>query len=316
MQEAFKKQAFDLLIEQNFDCLAVGVVDFSTNKYDCLEMVKYPHVIEESLNPILYFDLASVTKPLTMSLAFFLHEGDLDSKLKLLLNHEGGLPDWGLLSKKSWRNEVSSYKIEKSAPVYSDYSALRFMLEYEKQTQNSIHEIGKKIWDKELVFWKNLPETAVCPPTGFRKGRPIVGEVHDPNAYTIGEFCTHAGLFATINGLCKTLLNFNNECNLVEKMQEAMKKKNSGSLFVNGWDTTLPREHQRIKNRDASLAGKGCSEFTFGFLGFTGTSIWIDPLLQRGSVILTNGTKNYWYSRSGLNKLRRDLGESIWKMDL
>jgi CubicO group peptidase (beta-lactamase class C family) len=51
---------------------------------------------------------------------------------------------------------------------------------------------------------------------------------------------------------------------------------------------------------------------TFGHLGFTGTSIWIDPQKKKGHVILTNATKKYYYDRQGLNDLRRQIGEAIW----
>jgi CubicO group peptidase (beta-lactamase class C family) len=187
------------------------------------------------------------------------------------------------------------------------------MLEYEKKNKKSMQEVCSKVWDKELVFWKDLPEEAQCPPTGFRGGREISGVVHDPNAYTINEFCSHAGLFSTISGICQTMLNFDKKCDLLRTMKKDMTKRDGQSIFVNGWDTTTVSEHQRIKKNEATLAGKGCSVLTFGFLGFTGTSVWMDPEVGKGHVILTNGTKNYWYSRSGLNQLRRDIGAQVWK---
>ncbi len=313
--DSLKKLAFEQLVNQNFDCLAIGVIDFKKSKSKCIELRKYPDFIEESIGPNLYFDLASVTKPLTMSLSYFLHEKLFTPEMKLLLNHEGGLPDWGLLSRKTWKDEILSYPIKKSKPVYSDYSALRLMLEFEEKTKKSMHKECKKIWDKQLVFWKDLPEDAICPPTGFRAGREISGVVHDPNAFTINEFCSHAGLFSTIVGICNTLLKFDSELSLVKTMGKAMQERTSEQIFVNGWDTTTISAHQRIQKNETSLAGKGCSLSTFGFLGFTGTSVWIDPESMRGHVILTNGTKNYWYSRTGLSLLRRTIGEYIWKMD-
>ncbi|MBL7665779.1 MAG: serine hydrolase [Bacteriovoracaceae bacterium] len=312
--EALKKTAFKLLVDQNFDSLAVGVIDFSKKSFESFEMKKYPEFVEESLTPHMYFDLASVTKPLTLALSYFLHQDKFDDEMKLLLNHQAGLPDWGLLSKKNWKDEVSCYPIKKSPTLYSDYSALRLMLEFESRTKKNMQKECAKIWDAECVFWKDLPENAICPPTGFRAGRPIIGAVHDPNAYNIGEFCSHAGLFATVAGLCRTLLNFNQELDLIKEMKKAMQQRDSASTFVNGWDTTTISDHQRIKKNESSLAGKGCSDLTFGFLGFTGTSVWIDPEMNRGQVILTNGTKNYWYSRTGLNALRRKLGEEIWSL--
>ncbi len=313
--QKLKKQCFDLLVKQNFDCLAVGVIDFKKHHFECFELTKYPKYIEESLTPLFYFDLASVTKPLTMAMSFFLFPNQYDEKLKLLLNHSAGLPDWGLLSRNSWRDEILSYNIEKSKPLYSDYSALRLMLEFEEKTNKSMHKECAKVWDKETLFWKDLPNDAICPPTGFRGGRPISGVVHDPNAYTIGEFCSHAGLFSTITGLCRTMINYDKKCDLLKTMKADMGQKSAEDIFVNGWDTASIADHQRAKEKAVSLAGAGHSNLTFGFLGFTGTSVWIDPELMRGHIILTNGTKNYWFSRTGLNELRRAVGESVWKMD-
>ena len=47
-----------------------------------------------------------------------------------------------------------------------------------------------------------------------------------------------------------------------------------------GWDT--PGEH--------SQAGRYFSARSFGHLGFTGTSLWIDPERQRAIVLLSNRT--------------------------
>jgi CubicO group peptidase (beta-lactamase class C family) len=45
-----------------------------------------------------------------------------------------------------------------------------------------------------------------------------------------------------------------------------------------GWDTMLP----------TSSCGTELSPAAFGHVGFTGTSLWIDPVLQRYFVLLTN----------------------------
>ena len=104
------------LKDQNFDCLAVGVIDFKNSKY-------------KTRGSDLFFDLASLTKPLTLSSAKFGH-GDLwQEDFDLLLNHQAGLPDWGRLSRCNWREELLSYPLKKSPTLYSDLGALRLMLE-------------------------------------------------------------------------------------------------------------------------------------------------------------------------------------------
>jgi len=274
---------------QNFDCLAVGVLDFKTSTYKTREVT-----------PDLFFDLASLTKPLTLSSVKFGHPKLWEKDFDLLLNHQAGLPDWGRLSKNNWREELLSFPLKKSPTLYSDFGALRLMLELEKKSGKSLQELASFYWDKDLLFWKDLVKTA--PVTGIRKGLPITGQVHDDNAYIIDSFCSHAGLFGTIGGVCKSLISLNDKTSFVGEVTQAL-KKGKGDRFVEGMDT--PGEK--------SLAGKGHGLLTFGHLGFTGTSFWIDGEKERGHVILTNATKNYWYDRRGLNELRRQLGEELWK---
>ena len=99
--DKLKKLAFELMGDQHFDSLAVSVIDFKSNSFESFELSADIF----STNPYLYFDLASITKPLTNS-AVRLKDPELfDEKMMLLLNHKAGLPMGGLLSKKSWREE-------------------------------------------------------------------------------------------------------------------------------------------------------------------------------------------------------------------
>jgi CubicO group peptidase (beta-lactamase class C family) len=51
-----------------------------------------------------------------------------------------------------------------------------------------------------------------------------------------------------------------------------------GSSRALGWDTMLP----------TSSCGTRLSRSAFGHVGFTGTSLWIDPVRDRYFVLLTN----------------------------
>ena len=84
-------------------------------------------------------------------------------------------------------------------------------------------------FDKETFFWKHLQDTNVTPYVGFRGGRPLRGQVHDDNAFVIDEFCTHAGLFSTVDGLCNTLLNLEKKFSLIKLMNSSFSKKKGGS---------------------------------------------------------------------------------------
>lgn len=294
--DKIKSLAFEFLRSANADAVAIATLDFKNQNYTCFE------IFNQELNqkkPVVYFDLASLTKPLTNSWIALAKE-IRDPQLTLMLNHQAGLPAWVILDKSRWKQQVLSYSIEKSETLYSDISALRFMLEVEKKY--SIDYLGtlKNFWPEEIYFWKELPAEALCVQNGFYGQKANIGKVHDPNAFNIGEFTSHAGLFGTVEAVAQCLLKMELENNLLATMAKNPKQ----DRFYYGFDTVSGEE---------SLAGKGCSPLTFGHLGFTGTSFWIDPLQMKGHVILSNSTKYYWFDKKELNRLRRAVGELIWQ---
>ncbi len=304
MMNKISTLAKTLLPHQHFDALAVAVVDFKTKQFECVEVTNFENELVVSKNPKMYFDLASVTKPLTNSLSYFLSSSVYTPEMVLCLNHRGGLPAWGLLPHNGWKEIINSYSIKESETLYSDYSALRTMLEFNKKSPVSMKEVCKEVWSKETIYWLDLPSTLPTPQCGMRNGVPNYSEVHDPNAYTIGEFCSHAGLFSTVNGLAQTLLNYQDRTDFINQTKADLEKHSHRFAF--GWD--------RVVNPKETLAGVGCHAGTFGHLGFTGTSVWIDPVLMRASIILSNGTKKYWYDKAGLNEIRRSIGELVWSI--
>jgi CubicO group peptidase (beta-lactamase class C family) len=302
-----KNQLLDLglslLEDQHFDSLAVGVIDFENQKFENFE-ISATNVVSEK--PYLYFDLASLTKALTNSAVRLEFPEVFDEKSNLLLNHIAGLPSGGLLSKKTWREEILSYDVKLSPTLYSDYSSLRCMLEIEKKSGKKLKELCTFYFDPEMVHWMELPENTFSPEYGIRNKQIVSGQVHDNNCFNISEFVSHAGLFATIDGLCRSLINLNQKSSMNEKMLNAFKTHNNEDRFINGFDHVMDVEN--------TLAGKGATNKTFGHLGFTGTSFWINPESNIGAVILTNATQTYWYERSGLTKLRKAIGAAIWRM--
>ncbi len=289
-----------LLPHQHFDALSVGVVDFKTSKFNVCEVTNFEGEVSSSESPVLYYDLASVTKPLTNSLTYFLDAKNFTKEMLLCLNHRGSLPSWGLLPHDGWKEIIGSFSIKEADTLYSDYSALRVMLDYNRN--HDMKKTCKRVWDEETLYWLDLPSSAPTPQCGMRNGIPNFSEVHDPNAYTIHEFCSHAGLFSTIQGVAKTLINYQEQTDFISLVANDLKTHQN--RFSYGWD--------RVVNLADTLAGRGCHEGTFGHLGFTGTSIWIDPVLMKGSIILSNGVKNYWYDKAGLNEIRRGIGELVW----
>lgn len=299
--EKLAKIVSSLLPSGPMDSVGIGVIDFSKKTFKTIEAQMNPGEVLLREEAYLYFDLASLTKPLTNSLSYFLKEKDFSPEMKLVLSHRGSLPAWGLLPEVGWKEQILSYPIKEAETLYSDFSALRVMLELEKKGINQ-KTICEKVWDKETLHWRDLPPYYPTPQFGFKNSRPNYGRVHDPNAWTIKDFCSHAGLFSTTDGLCRTLLNYEKETGFIKKVEADLKTHQHRFSF--GWD--------RVVNPDDTLAGKNCGKYTFGHLGFTGTSIWIDPEKMLGHVILTNATKLHWFDKSNLNDMRRAIGEVVW----
>jgi CubicO group peptidase (beta-lactamase class C family) len=121
--------------------------------------------------------------------------------------------------------------------------------------------------------------------TTFRK-RLLQGEVHDENAFAMGGVAGHAGLFATAGDLaafCQMLLNggiYGHHRLLTRATisQFTTPQPLAGNARTLGWMTPTPN----------SSSGRYFSPHTFGHLGFTGTSIWIDPDRRLFVILLTN----------------------------
>lgn len=275
---------------RHLDAVSVGLIDFTTNEYECLG------------DTHLFFDLASVSKVLGNAGVYLKSPELVDSQLRLLLEHRAGLPAWGILPKADWKEIIQAYPIKESDTVYSDFSAMRFSLEIEKKTKKSVLSIMKDWWHEDVFFWRDLPKNALTPISGQRGFELITRDVHDPNSFNLKVWTGHAGLFSTIKGVCETLLNFQKHGKMIEKISSVWHEPR----FVYGWD--------RVIDPQSTIAGMGCSQKTFGHLGFTGTSVWIDAEKRKGVVILSNATRDGWYVKDELNDLRRSIGGLYWKI--
>lgn len=289
----------EFLLDSNADAVGVAILDFKKHEYSGFEILNGEVNHNESK---IFFDYASLTKPLTNSFSYIAQDFD-DNELKLLLNHRAGIPAWGLLAKSSWRDQLNSYPIKESKTVYSDFSALRFMLDVEEKLGKNYHDIVFDNLDPSIKFWRDLSPGDLTLQNGFYRGKENIGKVHDPNAYNLGCFTSHAGLFGTVKALGSTLLNFNKKYDLLNLMNKNLTENKE--RFCLGFDT--------VSDPNNTLAGKGCSAKTFGHLGFTGTSFWIDSEKQLGHIILTNSTKYFWFDKLHLNQFRRELGAYIWQ---
>ena len=125
--------------------------------------------------------------------------------------------------------------------------------------------------------------TEVCP----SRKRLLVGEVDDENAYAMGGVAGHAGLFAPVrevDRIARELIAcWHGRSQLIpQKVVREFWTRDpavAGSTWALGWDTPTP---------DHSSSGRYFSPAAVGHLGFTGTSIWIEPEKEIAVTLLTN----------------------------
>jgi serine-type D-Ala-D-Ala carboxypeptidase len=125
--------------------------------------------------------------------------------------------------------------------------------------------------------------TEICP----SRKRLLVGEVDDENCYAMGGVAGHAGLFAPVrevDTITRELLAcWHGRSDLVPQkiVREFWARDHgvAGSTWALGWDTPSPQ---------GSSSGRHFSPQAVGHLGFTGTSIWMEPAREISVVLLTN----------------------------
>jgi CubicO group peptidase (beta-lactamase class C family) len=130
--------------------------------------------------------------------------------------------------------------------------------------------------------------TELCP---FR-GRLLMGEVHDNNAYAMGGVAGHAGLFAPVREVgkiaCELVACWHGRSSFLPRsvVAEFWRRDRSvkDSTWALGWDSPSP---------SGSSAGRFFSPEAVGHLGFTGTSLWIEPQREIVVVLLTNRVHPY-----------------------
>ena len=270
------------------------------------------------------FDLASVTKVgATTAMAMLLYDrGQLNLQqrvkdvlpefatddtrreqisLEMLLAHSSGLPAYERLFERA-RSREELMKLACNVPLVADpgthaeYSDIGFIL---------LGEILERIAGEPLdVFcageiWAALRMKATCfrpeerfrsqiPPTRddrqFRH-RVIQGEVHDENASVMGGVSGHAGAFGNTSDLMafsRAMLGYEPALFRKETIALFTRRQSSpaGTSRALGWDTPSP----------PSQSGSHFSPSSFGHLGYTGTSLWIDGERQIAIALLTNRT--------------------------
>jgi uncharacterized protein YbbC (DUF1343 family)/CubicO group peptidase (beta-lactamase class C family) len=265
------------------------------------------------------FDLASLTKciatttsvmqlisegrvrlndPVSAYLPEFRQNGKEDITVRELLTHFSGLaPDLDLNS--PWQGRDTAFAMAMQArPIYPpgtrflysdiNFETLGFLVE--KVTGKTLNEYSNaKIFAPlGMNDTRFLPPAAWTPriaPTQYdEQGKMLRGIVHDPTARRMGGVAGHAGLFSTADDLSKfaqALLSGDKILSrlAIDKMSTPQQPATASSLRGLGWDIDSPF---------ASNRGELLPVGSFGHTGFTGTSLWIDPVTDTYIIILTN----------------------------
>jgi serine-type D-Ala-D-Ala carboxypeptidase len=136
---------------------------------------------------------------------------------------------------------------------------------------------------RDPQFDARVAPTEIVP---FRGGL-VRGDVHDENAWAVGGHgaCGHAGLFGdalSVVGLGVALLSALAGERMSwlspEDLQPLLRARPGGTLLA-GFDA---------RSEDSPSSGARLGPRTFGHLGFTGTSLWIDPDACFAAALLTN----------------------------
>jgi CubicO group peptidase (beta-lactamase class C family) len=121
-----------------------------------------------------------------------------------------------------------------------------------------------------------------------RAGRRLRGEVHDDYAAALGGVAGHAGLFGTVAGVAAVaaavLRSARGSSESPGGLSAAWTARSLQASTVPGSSRALGWDHMLT----TSSCGTRMSTSAFGHVGFTGTSLWIDPARDRYYVLLTN----------------------------
>jgi CubicO group peptidase (beta-lactamase class C family) len=327
-QDAVFAPAFELIrqaiADRAFPAASVAV----THRGNLVALKAFGHFTYETNSPDAavdtVFDLASLTKVVaTTTMAMILYERgllDLDLpvvavvaefagedprrdavSLRMLLSHSSGLPAYEQFSLRAkTREELLSAAFATALVAdpgaiakYSDIGFIILGVALERIAEEPLDRFSQH----EIFGPLAMTHTAFNPPSSWRASIPptandqsfrhriIQGEVQDENASVMGGVAPHAGLFASAGDLaifahallCGGCPILRPETVALFTRRESSPQDTSQAL---GWDTPSSR----------SQAGKYFSANAFGHLGYTGTSLWIDPERQLSVTLLTNRT--------------------------
>ncbi|HEY1526321.1 MAG TPA: serine hydrolase [Candidatus Angelobacter sp.] len=221
--------------------------------------------------------------------------------LQMLLAHSSGLPAYIKLfqtahNKEELLQQALQVPLTAEPGTRAEYSDIGFILLGEA-LQKLISGPLDQFCQREIFAKLNLAHTAFNPPQAGKLAIPpteddriyrhrlIQGEVNDENAFVMGGVAGHAGCFASaldVSVFAQCLLQGGTPLVKKETLELFTRRQDlpHGISRALGWDTPS----------QPSQSGKYFSSRSYGHLGYTGTSLWIDPDRQLSVTLLTNRT--------------------------
>jgi len=272
----------------------------TTTLYDLASLTKAV-VTTSIVMQLVERDSLSLQAPVATYFPDFAKNGKEKVTIKQLLCHTSGLRAHTYFSKycttpEQLFNAIAADSLLSAPGTTTLYSDLGFMLLgrivetiTEKSLASNFHErfavpLGMRstmFTPPPSLLWRIAPveKDTLWP---FSRERPLV---HDQNAALLGGVAGHAGLYGTTGDLVlmtAMLMNNGNSNGQVYFRQATLRtflsRRNSPRAL--GWDLRSPEGH--------SSAGDYFSNSSYGHLGFTGTSIWIDPEKKLAVILLSN----------------------------
>jgi len=275
-------------------------------------------------------------------LAKYFGEFERDEKREItienLLLHTSGFTNWRpfyLITNYELRitNVIASEVLANpvgSTALYSDLNFILLGFLLEKIHGKALDEIaGKEIFEPlklRNTFYNpprsrrpefaasefgNYHEKNTCIELGYDvsghdwRDYQICGEVHDGNCWFMDGVSGHAGLFSTAEETFRIAQQFlAGQTKLLKPETCTLFRAN----FTKGLNEARSVAFQLAETAD-STASKSLSNDSFGHLGFTGTSLWIEPETERIFILLTNRTHAHALPFVNINSVRRRFHE-------
>ncbi len=221
--------------------------------------------------------------------------------VRMLLSHSSGLPAYEKLflqahSRDELLRAAFATPLAADPGARAEYSDIGFIIlgvALERLADESLNQFCQRDVFAPLgmihtTFNPPAEIRAQIPPTAHEqtfRGRIIQGEVQDENASVLGGVGGHAGVFSTAEDVAKyahAMLIGGRPILRRETVALFTRRQSvpAGTSRALGWDTPS----------GVSQSGKYFSPQSFGHLGYTGTSLWIDPERQLSITLLTNRT--------------------------